>query len=74
VDPDQALVIGIIIGALSIPAVIGAFSEGRPPRSAAILFMIAAGLIVTATFIKPGGYTFNEIPDTVAAVVSGWLN
>jgi len=69
VNPDLFLVIGLVVGALSIPAVISAFSESRPPRAAAIMIMISAGMILVAVLLKPGGYTFGEVPDAFAGVV-----
>lgn len=71
--PDLYLVIGLVVGALAIPAVISAFSEGRPPRAAAILVMISAGLILAAVLQKPGGYTMGEIPEVFAGVIRGFL-
>ncbi|MGH1331883.1 MAG: hypothetical protein ACRBBK_13445 [Paracoccaceae bacterium] len=66
---DILLIIGIGIAALAIPAIIGAFSEGRTPRAAAIMIMIGGGLVVTAVTQQPGGYTLNEVPDVFVRVV-----
>ncbi len=68
--PDLYLVIGLIVGALSIPAIVSAFSESRPPRAAAIMIMISAGLILLAVLQKPGGYTVDQIPDVFVNVVA----
>ncbi|MEM0937618.1 MAG: hypothetical protein AAGJ91_17115 [Pseudomonadota bacterium] len=70
---DYYLVIGLIVGALSIPAVISAFSESRPPRAAAILIIISAGMILTAVLQKPGGYSFEEIPAAFVSVMRSVL-
>ncbi|MEM1430976.1 MAG: hypothetical protein AAGG09_16085 [Pseudomonadota bacterium] len=72
-SPDLFLVIGLVIGALSIPAVISAFSESRPPRAAAIMIMISAGLILAAVLQKPGGYSLGEVPDVFVGVVAGFI-
>jgi hypothetical protein len=74
VDPDLFFTIGLLVGALAIPAVISAFSESRPPRAAAIMVMIAAGLILVAILEKPGGYTVGEIPAIVMGVVGNLVN
>jgi hypothetical protein len=66
---DVLLIIGIGIGLLAIPAIIGAFSEGRSPRAAAIMVTIGGGLIVLAVSQQPGGYTLNEVPDVFVRVV-----
>jgi len=56
------------MGGFSIPSILGAFSEGRPPRVAAIMLMIASGLIVLAVLNQPGGYTVAELPDVFVRV------
>lgn len=73
-DPDLFFTIGLVVGALAIPAVISAFSESRPPRAAAIMVMISAGLLLVAILEKPGGYTVGEIPAVVMGVVGKLLN
>ena len=72
-DWDLALVIGVILVAFSIPAVVGAFSEGRAPRSAAILIMIGGGLIALAAYSTPDGYTVAGLPDVFVEVVGRYL-
>ncbi len=72
-DNDLILVIGIVIGALAIPSLIGAFSENRPPRAAAILFLIGGTLIVVALTRHVGGYAISEIPDVFVRVIGRYL-
>ena len=69
-DSDLALVIGLVIGVLSIPAIVAAFSDGRRPRIATITLMAAGGLVVYAISTKPGGYTINDLPRVIASVVA----
>lgn len=73
-DPDLIFVIGLIVGLLAFPALLSAFSESRPPRSAAIMIMIAAGLIVTAVIQKPTGYSIDQAPTIFFEVVGRYLN
>ena len=73
-DNDLILVIGIIVGALAIPSLIGAFSESRPPRAAAILFLISGTLIVVALTRNPVGYAVGDIPDLFVRVIGRYLN
>jgi hypothetical protein len=73
-DPDLYFVIGIIIAAFAIPAILSAFSEGRAPRAAAILIMIGGGLVALAVYSNPGGYSVTEIPDVFVRVVGGYIN
>lgn len=73
-DSDLFFVIGIIVAGFAIPAVIGAFSEGRPPRAAAIMIMIGGALIALAIYERPNGYTFAGIPDVFVRVVGRYIN
>ena len=68
------LVVGIVIFAFSIPAVISAFSESRPPRLAALCFIIGGGMIAYAFSTSPGGYSFQEVPQVFARVIGRLLN
>jgi hypothetical protein len=68
-DTDLILVIGIIIAVLTLPALLAAFSESRPPKAASIMLMIAGVLIVVALTQRPTGYTFGEIPDVFMRVL-----
>lgn len=68
---DQILVISIIICALAIPALLAAYSESRPPRAGAIMILIGGVLMVIALTQKPGGYTFDEIPNIFVRVIAG---
>lgn len=71
---DQILVIGLIIFALAIPSLIGAYSEGRAPRAGAIMVLIGGVLLSIALTQKPNGYTFSEIPHVFVSVIAGILN
>lgn len=68
-DNDLLLVGGILIFALCIPSVISAFSESRPPRLAAMFFVVGGAMIVYALSKSPGGVDFGEIPQAFARVI-----
>jgi hypothetical protein len=72
-DTDLALVIGIIIAALTIPSILSALSDRRAPRASAITILIAGGLIVFAIMGKPGGYSLEQLPDVVLNVVARFM-
>lgn len=72
-DSDLMLVVGLIVGVLSLPALLNAWTEGRAPRAGAIMVMIAIGLIVAATRTKPGGYRVDEVPDAFFRVLGRLL-
>lgn len=68
---DIYLVTGIILAALSIPAMLSAWSDGRVPRAPAIVVLIAGGLIVIAARSWPGGgLGFRDVPDAFLRVVA----
>ena len=73
-DPDLYFVLGIIIGAFSIPAILSAYTEGRTPRAAAILVMIGGGLVALAIYSSPQGYTIEEVPDVFVRVIGKYIN
>lgn len=73
-NTDLYLVIGIIMGVLAIPSLLGAYSEGRAPRAGAIMVLISGVLIVVALSQKPQGYTFAEIPQVFIRVIAGFTN
>lgn len=72
-DTDLFLVLGVGIAVLALPALIGAFSESRPPRAAAILVMIGGGLVVLAVTQHPGGYAINDVPHALTRVIGRYF-
>lgn len=67
-DPDLALVLGIIITGFSVPSLLSAFSDRRAPRAPAVTILIATALIVYAASVKPGGYQLSELPAVFTGV------
>jgi hypothetical protein len=67
--PDLILVIGIVLGIFSVPAIVSAISDRRPPRVAALVLIAAGCLVVWAIQKKPGGYSLNDVPATFVRVV-----
>ena len=73
VDTDLLFIIGLVVLVLAFPVIVGAFSEGRPPRSAAIMVLIGGGLIALAVWERPGAYSIGGIPDTFMRVVGSYF-
>ncbi|KAJ54852.1 50S ribosomal protein L35 [Actibacterium mucosum KCTC 23349] len=71
---DIYLVVGTICGVLAFPSLLGAYSEGRPPRAAAILILIAGGLIVLALYQSPQSISLEDIPNAFVRVFSRLLS
>ncbi len=72
-DPDLLLVIGIIIGAFSIPSILSALSDKRAPRASVLTVLIAGVMIFYAAMTKPGGFALDEVPDTFVSVFARYL-
>lgn len=72
-NPDIALVIGLIVAGFSIPSILSAISDGRSPRASALTILIAGGLILYALQTQPNGYTLAEVPDVFVRVFAIFL-
>lgn len=72
-DTDLFLVIGIVVLALTVPPILGALFDGRPPRTPAILMLIAGGMITLAVTRHPGGYDIHDVPDAFVRVIGKYL-
>jgi hypothetical protein len=73
-DTDLALVIGLIVAALSVPSVLSALSDRRAPRASAITILIAGGLILFAIQGKAGGYSIQQLPDIFVNVLARYIS
>lgn len=65
---------GLVIAVLTLPAMLTAFTEGRTPRAAAIMVLIAGVLIVLALQRYPGGYSIGDIPNAFVRVFDRYIN
>ena len=68
---DLIMVLGVIILALSFPAMVGAFSRGAPPRAAMLALFAGGVMIVYANSSRPGGYSVAEMPQLFVKVITG---
>ena len=68
-DADTTFVIALVLGVLAIPAIVSAISDGRTPRVATIVIMIAGGLMIYAINEKEGGYRISDVPKVVYKVI-----
>jgi len=74
INSDLLLVVGLVLGALSLPSMISAFTDGRSPRMAAVLVVAATILIFLAIDGRPGGYAWADIPDAFVRVIARVVN
>lgn len=70
---DFLLVLGVAIGLLTIPAMISAFSGGRSPRAAIILFVIGGSLVAWVVTNSPNSYSVETFPALVIKVIGGMI-
>lgn len=73
-DTDVVFVAGLIIAGFSFPSIVGAFSEGRAPRTAALLLLLGGGMVAAAIYDKPGMYSLQTVPDAFVRVVGKAVN
>lgn len=74
IDPDLFLIVGILVALLTFPAMLSAYSEGRPPRAAMVAAVVGGALIIFAVANRPGGYSAPEIPKIVVQVFERYLH
>jgi hypothetical protein len=73
-DTDLYLTVGIILGLLTLPSLLNAWTEGRPPRVGAIFLFVSIILITVALTQRPSGYSFGEIPEAMLKVFGRLTN
>ncbi len=69
-DADLALVIGIVLGVFSVPAMMATTRRGRLSISPVLVAAIALGLVVYAFNRHPGGYGFEDLPRVFSRVIA----
>ena len=72
-NTDLVLVVGLVLAALSVPAMVSAFSDGRAPRAPALIILIAGGMIIFAVLRHPGGYALSDIPNVFFDVIGRYI-
>ena len=72
-DTDLALILGLLVAGFSLPSLASSISEGRAPRTAMILILIAGLLVLYALISKPGGYAISQLPDVFFGVVARFM-
>ena len=71
---DYFLVSAVILGLLSFPSLLGAFTHGRS-FIMPILQLLGSGVCLGLAFrYKPEGFGFEEIPDAFIRVIGAFLN
>jgi hypothetical protein len=72
-DYDLLLVVGLTIAILTIPSLLSAWFDNRPPRTGAILILAAIGLVVISLSQSPKTYTLAGLPHLFIEVLARYL-
>lgn len=72
-DYDLLLVVGLTIAVLTIPSLLSAWFDDRPPRTGAILILAAIGLVVIALTQSPKTYTVSGLPHLFVEVLARYM-
>ncbi|MEF3047963.1 hypothetical protein [Pseudotabrizicola sp. L79] len=73
-DYDLMFVVGLALAALSIPSVLAAYADGRPPWVAIVVLLISAGLLGAALMGQPADLTLSALPDIIFRVIGRVLH
>lgn len=63
--PETALVYGLLLVILSVPALISAWSDRRRPYVGTLLLFAGCALAVWAWRVTPGGFAVSDLPDVI---------
>ncbi|MBU2962032.1 hypothetical protein KO516_14675 [Citreicella sp. C3M06] len=69
-QPDQYLVLGLFLVAISIPAIISAWSDGQAPRVGAVVAVAGLAVLLYGNLQAPGGYRLADIPEAIYGVIA----
>ncbi|WP_439154342.1 hypothetical protein [Yoonia sp.] len=73
-DIDLIFVVGAVIGAFSIPALVSAFADRRVPRMAAVFILISGVMITYAAQMRPEPYVLEQLDEVFVSVVARYIN
>ena len=66
-------VLGCIITAFAIPAIVSVFSGNRTPRYPALIILIGVVMVGYASSERPGAFTFEALPDVFMRVIGQYI-
>lgn len=69
---DYQLVIGVILLAFSIVALLGDLAESRSPIRSVLIVLVSVGLVYWAWIISDSTLTPYSVPDSVFRIMSNW--
>jgi uncharacterized membrane protein len=73
-DLELVFVIGLIVAAFSIPALVNAFSDRRWPRGSALALIAGVGAAGFVVRQEPDLFTLDRVDDVFVSVVARYIN
>jgi hypothetical protein len=73
VDPDLALVLGLIVAGLSVISILSALADRRSVSVSMVPVTVSAGLIGWALWASPSGYRIADVDDVFYSVVARFI-
>ena len=73
-EPDYILVAALVLLILSVPSILSAFAESRPPRVSLLMVLAGSGMLAYAMYTKPGGYTMQGMAEAVYRVIGALIS
>lgn len=70
IDPDILVALGVFLLVLSVPSLISATIDRRPPRVAALTAIVAGALLVYTVQTNPGVYSVRDVPNVFIRVAA----
>jgi len=71
---DLPFVVGLILAAFSIPAIVNAISDKRWPKGSLLALIIGVGLVVYVVREEPEEYSLDTVDDVFVRVVAEYIN
>lgn len=69
-NTDYILAAGLLVAVFSIPAMLSAYADNRPPRASMAAFILSLATVALAYILHPGGYSLADVPNVVVRVVA----
>lgn len=73
-DLDLIFVLGLIVGAFSIPSFVNAYSDNRPFRTPALMLLVAAAMIYYPIYENPSAYSIATVDNVILEVIGRYVN
>ncbi len=68
-EPDVMLITGLGLAVISLPAILSAWADRRPPRIGGLVLVGGLCLAGFAASQKEGGYVPSDVPDVFYSLV-----